>query len=331
MFRFIGVYLVLVTLLGAPQAFASEENWFEVEVYVFSRQSNDTEQWPVDAAPADTRKAIDLITPVIATDVAGLNSALNGCDAADWATRSDWCSKQLQSKTKAHPDVIPPAVGAAKPTYAKPGEGAVLLASNQGQFDKIIGKISREPGVTSLLHMTWQENMLPRRQARPIRIFAGKNFGKQYQEDGQLVEEHDDLMQHFSNLTDFMGPQGEQPVWQLDGTINIYLNHWLYIETDLVLREEGDKARLKGTLEDDMAGNQTQDAHNQGAEQAQADIPPPFLYAIHMKQNRRVRSGEMHYFDHPKLGLVIQIRKMKKPDQHQTRAQLLHPAPQGTQ
>ncbi|MGI2260041.1 peptidoglycan binding protein CsiV [Shewanella sp. GXUN23E] len=324
MFRFIGISLMLVTLLGAPQAFASEENWFEVEVYVFSRQANDTEQWPEDAVPADTRKAIDLITPVVVTNLSSLNSALNGCDASDWATRADWCNEQLQTTAKAHPEVIPAAVGAPKPTYAKPQEGAVLLASSQGQFDQIIGKISREPGVTSLLHMTWQENMLPRRQAKPIRIFAGRDFGKQYQENGLLLEDDDDLTQHFSYLNEFMTPKGEQPVWQLDGTINIYLNHWLYIETDLVLREEGEKARLKGTLEDDLAPGQSQDTQHQAAEQSQAGDSTPFLYAIHMKQNRRVRSDEMHYFDHPKLGLVIQIRKMQQPDDNQTGA----PAPQ---
>ncbi|MGB6137688.1 MAG: CsiV family protein, partial [Shewanella sp.] len=38
-----------------------------------------------------------------------------------------------------------------------------------------------------------------------------------------------------------------------------------------------------------------------------------FLQSIPLIQNRRVRSGELHYFDHPQLGIVMQIRKMAQP------------------
>lgn len=40
-----------------------------------------------------------------------------------------------------------------------------------------------------------------------------------------------------------------------------------------------------------------------------------FLYAIPMVQNRRVRSSEIHYLDHPKLGIIFQIRKMPQPEE----------------
>ena len=39
----------------------------------------------------------------------------------------------------------------------------------------------------------------------------------------------------------------------------------------------------------------------------------PFLYAFPLTQNRRVRSDEIHYFDHPKMGMILQIRKMEQP------------------
>ncbi|WP_434940650.1 CsiV family protein [Shewanella sp. HL-SH8] len=39
----------------------------------------------------------------------------------------------------------------------------------------------------------------------------------------------------------------------------------------------------------------------------------PFLQVIPLAQNRRVRSGEIHYFDHPQMGMVMQIRKMAQP------------------
>jgi hypothetical protein len=34
---------------------------------------------------------------------------------------------------------------------------------------------------------------------------------------------------------------------------------------------------------------------------------------IRFQQNRRVISGEIHYFDHPYIGMIVQIRKHKRP------------------
>ncbi len=91
----------------------------------------------------------------------------------------------------------------------------------------------------------------------------------------------------------------DKPVWELDGTLNIYLDHYLYVETALNLREEGSK-----TLE--VMGKETE--LNDGSK-----LTTPFLYAYLMKQNRRVRSDEIHYFDHPRMGMILQIRKMQQP------------------
>ncbi|HLV48390.1 MAG TPA: CsiV family protein, partial [Aliidiomarina sp.] len=35
----------------------------------------------------------------------------------------------------------------------------------------------------------------------------------------------------------------------------------------------------------------------------------PFLRAYHLKQLRRVISHEIHYFDHPKFGILVEIRR----------------------
>ena len=36
--------------------------------------------------------------------------------------------------------------------------------------------------------------------------------------------------------------------------------------------------------------------------------------AIRFKQDRRVISGEVHYFDHPYMGMIVQIRPYTKPE-----------------
>jgi hypothetical protein len=56
----------------------------------------------------------------------------------------------------------------------------------------------------------------------------------------------------------------------------------------------------------------------------------PFLQTIPLQQNRRVRSGQIHYFDHPQMGIVMQIRKMAQPTEVQTIA-IPAPVPKAVQ
>ncbi|MER2491176.1 CsiV family protein [Catenovulum sediminis] len=97
-------------------------------------------------------------------------------------------------------------------------------------------------------------------------------------------------------------------VWQLDGLFKIYLRHYLFIETEFNVRKVGphpkrvlaDKAL---TAKSSTAGFEHKDT---------------FLYPYHFKQNRRIRSGEIHYFDHPEMGIVLQVRRYTKPERPQS-------------
>ncbi|MDR8524298.1 MULTISPECIES: peptidoglycan binding protein CsiV [Shewanella] len=286
---------------------AAEERWFEVEVYIFERDVPTTEQWPTDAATPSKRKTVDFITPLISTDLTALNMGLNGCTSTDWATDSISCNEQMTSaKHKAMADV-PMQISAPSPAVAHLGDGAVLLAESQSQFKDIIATISREKGTTSLLHMTWQQSMLPRNRAIPVKLFSGHDYSEEFQFNGQPIEANSNSSE-FTNF-DFFGPQftddNQQPVWKFDGTINIYLQHYLFIETDFRLREAGSKTVTLASSDLRANGNTAGDNSQQ--------VTSPFLYSIPMTQNRRVRSDEVHYFDHPKMGMIIQIRKMQHP------------------
>ncbi|HSG50467.1 MAG TPA: CsiV family protein, partial [Rheinheimera sp.] len=77
-------------------------------------------------------------------------------------------------------------------------------------------------------------------------------------------------------------------VWQLDGLFKLHLDHYLFVNTEFNLRlPHEDK-----------------------------------LQTIYVRQSRRVISGEMHYLDHPYLGILLQIRRYEPPveDIEQTEA-----------
>ena len=81
--------------------------------------------------------------------------------------------------------------------------------------------------------------------------------------------------------------------WTIDGLFNVHLNHYLYITADLniadmSLAEQASKSLAKGE-------------------------PVP-IKSIRFSQNKRVISKEIHYFDHPYIGMIVQIRRHHRPD-----------------
>ncbi|WP_440906434.1 CsiV family protein (plasmid) [Catenovulum sp. SX2] len=95
--------------------------------------------------------------------------------------------------------------------------------------------------------------------------------------------------------------------WQLDGLFKIYLRHYLFIETEFNIRKVGphpEKVLADDTIKatDNPAG---------------LDLADTFLYPYYFKQNKRIRSTEIHYFDHPHMGIVLQVRRYSPPNQPQ--------------
>ncbi|MCL1124328.1 peptidoglycan binding protein CsiV [Shewanella surugensis] len=302
--------LILLSLLSVT-VHAEDERWFEVEIYIYQQNSPSVEQWPTLVAKPHTQNTVDLIAPVTSTDIRSVRNGLTRCTSQDWATNSNDCNAQLATNANVStPANLPVEIAASQTATAYMGQGPVLLAKSQSQFGDIMKKIARRRGNTSLLHMTWQQAMKPRNQATPLHIYAGHDFEGAYEYDGQPIN----MAQDNGNIPRFDFMQGmyndtaNGPVWQLDGTLNIYLNHYLYIEAALNLREKGTKQVLitKDSLSDTAKGYNLDNS-------ATETESTPYLYAIPLKQNRRVRSGEVHYFDHPKMGMIIQIRKMTQP------------------
>lgn len=86
----------------------------------------------------------------------------------------------------------------------------------------------------------------------------------------------------------------EKPImpWLLDGLFRVHLNHYLYITADFLVSNKDGKQLATEALTKDKTTD---------------------WLAIPFAQNRRVISGEVHYFDHPYMGMVVQIRRYKKP------------------
>ncbi|MGL4711973.1 MAG: CsiV family protein, partial [Shewanella sp.] len=253
MLRKLAVSIATLIALSHSQVVQAEA-WFEVEVYVFERQSQSTEQWPDTPNKTKTDNAIDLISPAIAQAITPIPRASAPCTRVSDADANSHCAETLNGTSTSepmpaapasveyrYPSVIPSAISSATTSYASANGGPVLLARSQSQFASVINSISRERGTRSLLHMTWQQPMRGKSGSVPIRLFAGRDFSNTYHFDGRKIvkQAQAEPMTH-ADGTPMLAP-AVSPVWEVDGTLNIYLSHYLYIETALNLRKAGKK------------------------------------------------------------------------------------------
>lgn len=75
---------------------------------------------------------------------------------------------------------------------------------------------------------------------------------------------------------------------QLDGNIRFYLSRYYHLDVDLSMREAGKHLLpFRPGKEDDQ-----------------------LVYTI--KQDRRIKTKELHYFDHPKFGMLVMVRPLRR-------------------
>ncbi|MFM2484150.1 peptidoglycan binding protein CsiV [Celerinatantimonas yamalensis] len=151
-----------------------------------------------------------------------------------------------------------------------------MLPSSQFKLNTQWQRLSRDTAFTPLIHLAWREKVPSRSRAIYLGIMAGKR------------------------LPNDLRSSVNAPYWQLQGGIKISLQHYLYIDSQLLLTE------VKNTAAQSTAVNtQTNIVPNSANTQ-----PLNALVSYKFDQKIRVRSGEIHYFDHPKMGMLIQIRKI---------------------
>ncbi len=221
--------------------------------------------------------------------------------------------------------------------------GPFLLEHEHLSFNLLKSQLERRGLARTILHTSWRQPIFNRHASQYLRLFGGHNFTREFDyfgftkhpENEPLDEEHttpllfadkNPSQQQLNRLEEllsaidqgkfrFVRPaQSEQllaktpinpprglpkSVWELDGLFRIYLvGNYLHIDTELNLREPESVSQQLSSVED-QANAWLHDEVEQ----------VPFLRAYHLKQLRRVISHERHYFDHPKFGMVVEIRR----------------------
>ncbi len=230
-----------------------------------------------------------------------------------------------------------------------------LLAEQNLQLKEHFYTLKRNRNLNPLLHIGWRQPGLSKRRSIPVYLVAGENYSEQYRYDGTeiieaslgVVEKDQEnfespisaqgvLQQKTSanverfiqqlqagakvdfNSNTLISPKQinlPKQAWQLDGYIQIHLNHYLFINSEFNYRQPASKLvnaddfllNGKFKLADNVQLEQSSEADQSLTEQVEVN----YLQNYYFKQNRRVYSGDIHYLDHPKFGILIQIRKYR--------------------
>jgi len=289
----------LSLFLFSTASIAGNGRWYEVEVVLFEHPDNEKvkEDFSFGLSPIKINKSVDMLSEHF--QIMGQNKCLsnkpqknilyktlNTLNSPVCVDSIDYIS--LMDTTPLTPD-SPLQEGMETP---------YIIAPEELEFQSTIARLKRE-GMLPILHTGWRQPGLTERKAPNYRLFGGKSFSKQYDYFGNLkqkdntylevsdnTDELNDFLKTIINSdTSFNKPMkfnniGEYPdkTWQLDGLLKVFLRgRYLNIKAEFNLREE-DRTNEK-------------------------------LKNFHFNQFRRVISNEIHYFDHPKLGILIQIRR----------------------
>lgn len=183
--------------------------------------------------------------------------------------------------------------------------GAFLLSSGYYHLNSQFEALERHAGFKPLVHVAWRQTDRGSSRSPIFHIQAGQDFSSKYASDGRSLK----AIAEDGTPTSI----AKGPLHELDGTIQVYVQHYLYLQTNLDLRVPG---KNKVVLQDSVLDSMNAD-DNDGDMVQVGNLEPikpkvevqDFLNRYRMQQKRKIRSGETHYLDNPLMGIIIQIRK----------------------
>ncbi|MGY5453237.1 peptidoglycan binding protein CsiV [Agarivorans sp. MS3-6] len=322
------ISLTAIGLTSVP-SMAEQPRWFDIEVIFFKRNvtvESSQEFWP-QPQQLNVATSAPLLAPLF------------GCNEEPCiAPRFDKLPVSIDGRGW-------PITGATQRT---------MLSAAQLELNQEFSKLQQHAAFSPLLHIGWREIVAPRNRAKHYQVQAGQDFSQRFNEQGRLLgsinfseqgiaNDSGDLDLTAENISLFdeadssannfgQAPEPAPAIWELDGGIRVYLQHYLYIETELLLKRPveievlSEHIEAESSLPEELALSPTEQTDNAieepqvvvlAAEQSVtnegsliADIETEEqLHSFKFDQKRRVRSGEIHYFDHPLMGMLIQIRK----------------------
>ncbi|MBY6197947.1 peptidoglycan binding protein CsiV [Vibrio hangzhouensis] len=198
-------------------------------------------------------------------------------------------------------------------------KGVTMLPLSSYQLNEEVNKLKDHAGYTVLMHKAWRQGDGGKASAPIFHIRAGKDYSASFNADGS---EKGGAITNTSPVDGVTEVAIDGPLYELDGKLQVYVQHYLYAEAQLDLKSPSTKEVIIET--ESAAPEQVQ--LTETAESTLDDnvivgnlesIEPQrqtltFLKDYRMDQKRRMRSSETHFLDHPLMGMIIQVRRVQE-------------------
>ncbi len=155
-------------------------------------------------------------------------------------------------------------------------EGFQALSAGAAGLAGVKARLQGSGRYRVIAHKIWRQPGLDRAAAVPVRVRGGTDYSTRFLQHGVQASPQG------SEGLPMAGKAGA--LEEVDGTVTVVLGRYLHLYTDLVFRTPMTRPDAQGHQE-----------------------PGPSLVSVRVQGQRRMRSRELHYLDHPLLGVLVQI------------------------
>ena len=134
-----------------------------------------------------------------------------------------------------------------------------------------------------LVHVSWQQSATKRHKSRYIHIVKNDSKKDLPVKDNQESIDEPEFIEDFINNKRI-----------IDGSIRIRSNFYLHVDLDIYY--------FKDLLSDDVIYEKEDGISNQNIEKL----------IIGLKESRRIKLNEIHYFDNPVYGVILQVSRLNE-------------------
>ena len=295
--------------LGASASEPQDERWYQVEVIVFKRLNA-----PVDA-PTSSALSPTFPQPLFAVSPHEISEAQPMLiEQALYLDQSGGLSglpsdlSPIEPVTRAATTIFKFAPFAEGPRYR-----ALVLAHAQQrlkglQQDRLapIEDTLIDPQTVAIQAVLSQESFAFRAVADADRNLEGAARSIRRSKDYRLLLHQSWTQPIDAQSTAILLQGGDQfgDQFELEGTLSVRRNRFLHVETDLWLT----RFEATGSMQDPYQDHPMAEVYPALLLAATRGLNHEPGYRYHMAQQRRLRSNEVHYLDHPQFGIIIEIR-----------------------
>lgn len=185
-------------------------------------------------------------------------------------------------------------------------KGAKRLRQSEYHLNPQENILNNHAGYQVLFHTVWRQGDKGPLRAPVMHIQAGRDYSDTYDVNGKQLGPKESIP-----MSGVVEEQVPQPVYELDGKLQVYVQHYLYANAQFDLREpvtEEVSSEDAPILNHDQPDADIQLGNLQSL--GTTSVKTTYLKSYRFDQKRKMRSGEIHYFDHPLMGMIIQVRKV---------------------